>query len=198
MDFSNIFRSNQKECKWMDKVWRGFDSLYNKINRWTDHISRLECRELAMNWVTLTFRSSDEVRNNKAKWKFQMELLTPYIHGLTNHIPNYLPMLKKTSCQNLERSNNIDGRQFFQANSRRKNTRIREMMLRKYRIIMNPKTIEVDKLKGELECPHCMKQYMYELSLDKHIAICPDNYSSTDMQVHVTNVDSDSEADEKD
>jgi hypothetical protein len=165
-------------AKSMQVIWDDFAVIYDTMNVYDNPVTSEQFRTLVTNWVKYSFEGSSDIGNSEL-WKLAKKEITPYVHCLMCHFCYFLPILKRSSCQNMERQNNLDGRQFFQCNSRNKENALTEMLLFKYRKLVNPEMATVLIARGDNQCAYCRRRFMYESGCMKHQDTCYQNPDHT-------------------
>jgi hypothetical protein len=172
--------ADQRHAGKIQKMWDNFIHIYDLLNVYESEVT-LEpeaVKKIIKQWAKHTFIQSHEVGSKP--WKIERKELTPYVHTLMNHFCEHLKTLKRISCQNMERQNNLDGRQFFQCNSRSLKNALGEMLLFKLRKLLNPRFPEVEARRGVNKCAFCRKRFVHQLGCIKHQETCGQNPDSVE------------------
>ncbi len=98
-----------------------------------------EAKKAILTWINSAF-----IQNIPNKG-FKLDLITPYIHILRDHVWEYSKVLHRASCQAVERENLKDIRLWNSTNSRR-GEKERELLGQSLRISHNPQVSSIERL----------------------------------------------------
>jgi hypothetical protein len=168
---SNIIKTDDKYCHWIDESWTEYYTLYCLMNQWTPKTTPEQFTTRLTAWKTYTF---DFTRSNDTGYcdhrGINPKHITPYFHIFFHHCPTHgwLSTMKSMSTSNLERLQGTCTKVFFNLTSRSKSDASKDIMLAHYRVKINPHTGKLTVPKKH-ECPLCHKRYAQVKSLQTHI-----------------------------
>ncbi len=119
LDLTAIFQSTIRATQTRD-LWNQFNELYHLLQNKTT-IGRI-FHDKVQSWLT-SFLAPSQGRPNRSDFvrgMYRMQDITPYIHVLVNHVPEFLDIhhdfgLAAFSCSAVEKKNHLQVCQYFQS-----------------------------------------------------------------------------------
>lgn len=141
---------SSQQAAWQQQLWNQYNEISDLLAMWRPELQQ-RCitpqlvQQKVMAFLTLFAQPGTGAPGTSTyvKGHFSRDDITPYMHALLNHVPQLMDRhgdIVHFGTAVTERTNGDDQHAYFTNTSRRPDSTMRELALRRYRILMNPHT----------------------------------------------------------